>query len=125
MVFLKYNFLFDPAESWAHLSQFESDLADFFAANGMEADIVKSVSGQVGERVLLLKRIAVVSRATQEKPQPDILAQRQAQAPTKDYKAFIQPKQDNSSTPDLVYRKGRPLPRKVSSLPSFGFRKVK
>ena len=56
-VFIKYNFLFDPSNTWSHLSQFENDLAEFFSANGFEAEIVKGVSGQVGERILLIKRV--------------------------------------------------------------------
>lgn len=57
MAFLDYTFLFNPVETWQHLSQFESDLADFFATLGLEAEIVKSVNGQPGKRLLLIQRV--------------------------------------------------------------------
>ena len=56
-VLLEYAFLFDPSEMWSHLYQFEGALAEFFSKRGMEAEIVKSIEGQAGKRVLFLKKI--------------------------------------------------------------------
>lgn len=56
-VFLEYSFMFEPGSAWQHLSQFEQDLAAFFTDNGHEAQIVKTVSGQSGRRILLIKKI--------------------------------------------------------------------
>ena len=60
MVFLKYNFVFDATSTWSHLSQFEETLADFFRGHDLEAEIVKTVSGQMGERLMLISRVKTV-----------------------------------------------------------------
>ena len=56
MALLDYTFLFDPSESWSNLSQFEADLIKFFVDRGMEAETIKTVEGQIGRRILLLKK---------------------------------------------------------------------
>lgn len=61
-VFLTYSFLFDALDTWQHLSNFESDLADFFRAYGLQAEIVKSMNGQNGNRVLILTNIDKLSK---------------------------------------------------------------
>jgi hypothetical protein len=53
---LEYSFLFEPDTTWQRLSDFEDDLARFFRDNGLEAEIVKTVDGQVGNRVLWIKK---------------------------------------------------------------------
>lgn len=68
---LRYTFLFDPAEAWSHLSQFENDLGDFFAANDMQVTIIKPVGGQIGERIMEIQRMDFVSKATNNNT-PDI-----------------------------------------------------
>lgn len=57
LVFLKYAFLFDAAESYSHLYQFERDLADFFKTKGFVAELPRMVEGYQGEKVILLKRV--------------------------------------------------------------------
>lgn len=49
-------FLFDPSEGWSNGFQFEADLADFFAANGYEANLVQT-QGNATARVLHLAKI--------------------------------------------------------------------
>jgi len=56
LVFLKYNFLFDTGELWSNLSQFENSLAEFFAAHDTEARVIKTVEGQIGERIMLIEK---------------------------------------------------------------------
>lgn len=56
LVVLEYLFMFDPDETWDSLSIFEKDLAKSFAEHGVEAKIIKSIEGQQGKRVLLLKK---------------------------------------------------------------------
>jgi hypothetical protein len=69
-VMLDYTFLFDPNSSWSHLSQFEGDLAEFFSANGLRAEIVEPMKGQIGRRILLIKRIDPMLMGQQtQKPQ--------------------------------------------------------
>lgn len=60
---LDYTFMFDPAATWQHAYQFEQDLADFFAAHGMEADKIRTVDGGVSRRVLYIQPIQVMFEA--------------------------------------------------------------
>lgn len=58
MVALTYTFIFSKsANLWNHVYQWENDLADFFAANGLEAEIVKTVEGSNGGRMMIIKKI--------------------------------------------------------------------
>lgn len=56
LAFLEYIFMFNPEESWGHLYEFENQLAKFFTAQGLEAQIVKTVEGSGSRRILLIKR---------------------------------------------------------------------
>jgi hypothetical protein len=56
MVFLKYNFIFDSSDTWTNLSEFENSLAKYFSEHDMEAKIIQTVSGQVGDRLMLISR---------------------------------------------------------------------
>lgn len=67
---LRYTFLFDPSEAWSHLSQFESDLIEFFSVKGLEGEVISLVNGQLGEKMLELKRIDLLQRATNNNKQP-------------------------------------------------------
>jgi hypothetical protein len=67
-VFLDYTFIFDPTDSWQHVSQFESDLSDFLGAYGFEAQIVNAIGGQPGKRMLLVRRIDRLINATKSNP---------------------------------------------------------
>lgn len=64
-VFLEYTFLFDSSETWSHLSQFESDLADFFSVHDYQAEIVKTVGGQTGRRIMILTRVTLPTGQSQ------------------------------------------------------------
>lgn len=65
MVSIQYNFLFSKESNlWNNIYAFEQDLADFFAANGLECETVTTVSGSTGGRILLLKKMEM---ATAEK----------------------------------------------------------
>ncbi len=53
---LEYTFMFEPSASWSHAYQFEQDMAAFFRARGMEAQVVKTVEGGSGRKVLVIRR---------------------------------------------------------------------
>ena len=53
---LQYNFMFDPAETWSSLYEFEADLARFFSSKNLDAQIIKSIEGQSGNRILYIKK---------------------------------------------------------------------
>lgn len=57
LALLTYTFLFDPTATFQHLYEFEKSLSDFFAAHGMEAEVIKTVEGGGGNRMLLITRI--------------------------------------------------------------------
>lgn len=74
-VFLEYTFLFEPSTAWTSLSSFETDLADFFGAHGMDAEIIKTVDGQMGKRILLIQKAEEIKGqppSTSIKPTPKI-----------------------------------------------------
>jgi hypothetical protein len=54
-VFLEYAFLFDPSATWAHLHEFEKDLAVFFAQHGLEAEILNAMT-ESGKRILHIRK---------------------------------------------------------------------
>lgn len=62
LVFLRYNFIFNPAETWSHLHQFEDALAKFFEGHNMQARIVRTVEGQIGDRLMIIEKKEEVKR---------------------------------------------------------------
>lgn len=57
-VYLEYAFIFDPnANLWSRLYEWEKDLADFFAANGLEAEPLSTIDGSSNKRIMMIKRI--------------------------------------------------------------------
>lgn len=69
LAFLEYTFIFDPETTWDSGSNFERDLADFFGAHGLEAQIVETVGG-TGRRVLVISRAEVIAPLTSKKTPP-------------------------------------------------------
>jgi len=70
--FLEYAFIFDPAETWAHLYEFEGDLAKFFDEHGFEAEVLQTVSEQSGRRVFVIKKketMIPTEESTEEEPE--------------------------------------------------------
>jgi hypothetical protein len=65
--FIDYTFILDT-NTWQHVAQFESDLADFFGAYNVEAQRLNSIGGQAGKRIFILRPIQVISapRAPQQ-----------------------------------------------------------
>ena len=58
MVQLNYQFIFNPgANAWASLGEFENDLSDFLAANGLEAEVMVPVSGNGATGVMMVSKI--------------------------------------------------------------------
>jgi len=52
--FLEYAFIFDPVDTWQHLHQFEQDLAKFFDEHNLQAEVLDTVGGQKGRRVIVI-----------------------------------------------------------------------
>lgn len=44
--YIKYAFIFDPAETWADQTAFESDLVALFKKRGLLAENIETVEGQ-------------------------------------------------------------------------------
>lgn len=65
--FLEYTFMFEPSGTWPHLYEFEKDLARFFSEHGFEAEIMKTVEGQSGKRILLIQKKPEVVEKVVEK----------------------------------------------------------
>lgn len=56
LAIIEYMFMFDPSNTWQQGSQFEKDLADFFAANGFQCEVVETKGGST-KRVLVITKI--------------------------------------------------------------------
>lgn len=56
LAYLEYKFLFDPSDTFSSLSQFESMLVDYFNACDMDIELVKSVNGQIGGRLMIIQK---------------------------------------------------------------------
>lgn len=86
MVSLKYQFLFNRNDNiFGNLFEFERDLADFFAANGLEAEIVPVIEGSAGERIMMIKRIEIIDKLT-NKPDANTPKSSDKQNPQPSYK---------------------------------------
>lgn len=70
VAFLEYTFMFNPVDTWQNLYQFEDQLAEFFKTKGLEANIVKTVAGQSGRRIMMISKIEepVIEAKKPEKP---------------------------------------------------------
>lgn len=79
IVLLDYTFMFDPTDTWQHLSQFESDLADAFKSLGFEAQVIKSIGGQPGRRALLIKKIGNKTTTVPRESRPTTTPKEQLQ----------------------------------------------
>jgi len=93
-VLLDYMFLFDPANTWQHLYQFEQDLAKFFKSHGFESEIIKNVEGQTSKRLLYIrKKEEIVKEAPKPVGRPQTikgrirgLTERKVKAPERKFK---------------------------------------
>lgn len=67
IVVLEYTFMFDPTDTWQHLSQFEQSLNKFFDENQFEATVLNP-SGEQNKRLLFIrsKVSRVVAEATKQ-----------------------------------------------------------
>jgi hypothetical protein len=54
LAYLEYKFLFDPSETWAHVHEFESGLADYLSERGLEAQFIETVG--TGTKIMLIKK---------------------------------------------------------------------
>ena len=55
LVLLDYMFLFNPDEvGWDNVHDFEKDLVALLDEKGLDSQIIKSVEGQTGKRMILL-----------------------------------------------------------------------
>ena len=64
---LEYTIIFDPSETWAHLSDMERDLAEFLKLKGLQAQIVSPLNSPT-KRVLYLSKLVEVVPEVQNVP---------------------------------------------------------
>lgn len=63
LALLEYSFLFDPKETWQHLSQFENAFAKFLKQYGMEGQIIDSIDPRGGRRMIFIRAMDPVDLA--------------------------------------------------------------
>lgn len=57
MAFLDYTFIFEPGDPWSNLRDFEIDLGKFLKMLNLEGQILRSVEGQPGRRIVYLRKV--------------------------------------------------------------------
>lgn len=58
LVSITYQFIFSKhANIWQNVYDFEKDLSDFFLANNLEANVVQTVRGSTGGRIVWISKI--------------------------------------------------------------------
>lgn len=72
IAYLEYTFMFNPTDGWAHLAEFERDLSRFFESEGFDAQILRSVEGLHGRRILYLSKKTLVGIPESGYPQSNI-----------------------------------------------------
>lgn len=65
---LEYAFLFDTSEAWSNLYQFESTILKYFETLGFDAEILKTVEGATGRRIMILKKKPQVVNGPEKNP---------------------------------------------------------
>lgn len=63
LVFLEYNFIFDPSSTWSSVAQFEADLSSFLSFHGKEGQVLSPIGGYQGKRVILIKSVDPLTEA--------------------------------------------------------------
>lgn len=119
--FLKYNFLFDTAETWSNLSQFETALTSFFESHNMEARVIKTIEGQLGDRIMYIEKKEdapeiEVPKETPKVIQPEVKKQGLPKG------GKLLPKVKNKKI-KFSYKKGRRLPQNKRFKATLGGRK--
>lgn len=67
LALLEYLILFKPSETWSNISTFESDLAVFMKAKGLQAEIVSPVGMPTRRVIYITKAVEPIIEAI-EKP---------------------------------------------------------
>lgn len=58
MISIQYQFIFSKdANIWNNINEFEQDISDFFLSNGLECNVVSTVRGSYGPRMILISLI--------------------------------------------------------------------
>src|SRR3990167_4114172 len=65
LVFLEYNFIFDPSSTWSSVAQFEADLSSFLSFHGKEGQVLSPIGGYQGKRVIFIKSVDPMIKAGQ------------------------------------------------------------
>lgn len=62
LALLSYEFLFDPSQTWAHSSQFESDFGKFLKEHNLEGEILDNINPKDGRKILYIKAIKQIKQ---------------------------------------------------------------
>ena len=55
-VFIKYGFIFEPADTWSNLYQFDQLFAKYLREMGLQAELVRSEDGQEKMKILYITK---------------------------------------------------------------------
>ena len=92
IVFLEYFFVFDPADTWQHVDQFEGDLSKFLDEHGLEGEIIQSAEDKKGKRILKITKKPIIPPVPQVEESMDTSKKRlKAMSLTRQGGKFVKP----------------------------------
>jgi len=56
LVYLRYEFVFDPSETWQHLSQLDSDLYSWLKGKGFDAELIETPQNPDNTKMIFIKK---------------------------------------------------------------------
>jgi hypothetical protein len=68
IIFADVTFMFDNNSPFAHYFEFEKSLFDFFDSKGLQAEVIKSMEGAVGKRIVLVTKKPDMGQPEPPKP---------------------------------------------------------
>jgi len=99
-VLIKVTMLFNPADAWQHVHQFDKSFASYLDSIGLVAQEVVTQGGAAGEKIILVKKKPVLVEIPKqdEKGPQQVLTQMKEKKDSQKVKEFKQGK--------LIIRKG-------------------
>ena len=74
-VHVKYAFIFDPVDTWQNMYQLDATLAEFLRTKGLQAEIVKTQTGQEQVKMLFISKLPSDMASSSEEPEEKTIKQ--------------------------------------------------
>lgn len=77
-VYLKYSFIFDPADAWGNIAEFDNDLLSYFRGMGFDAETIRAQNPSDGDIMIYLDKtidLAPLDTTSRRQSLPQQMAQ--------------------------------------------------